>query len=572
MQPKHIPAWLNATYQGLVSQLASFLDSKLCRDYQAEQAHFRYPHVIAQQLFNKGYTDAEFLSKVDWQRKLKKLPRKTAKPIIILGENQEKLELYHASQLITPLSKLYSDLIGRLPQDGLPFNQLASALTELSDVTVITTQAPYMGIAQDYTLSHDSLTIRAGLSEKQHLLALIRGIAYQKDERPYLAETLTYLICAFVGIDSSPFSVGYLAQTLAFSSAQLTNASTQSMVMRTADALLSELEVHLGLNNQPHDATVAEPATSQELPPQVIEPVANTRWNKFANLSEEEVNELAKTKSHTLVETSPTSQPRYINEETPSLASHEVQIMGIVNDSLVIAEDEQLPDPQDPLSWVDEVMTHGLGKALFVLKDFPYFQETDLADRYFTDKRAIYNRLNRFMLTHCLCNLQAAILHYRVKKTNPTGETVYSYKLKELVIALRKTYGDDLIEQVLLSEYRPIHKSEKLIIALQKHFLQACEATTAKQCDPMTDGEDLHDRFKRASRIRQYLLSAKPQAGQAIQSQTPVQAMENWAIKELRGLINAYTAFVKQKKPENIPPSTDGGFIMGKASPLKGTR
>lgn len=111
------------------------------------------------------------------------------------------------------------DLLAELTETVPDYEQLAAAVSTLTDFRIVTAKLPpdTHGLCQPWKRT---ICLRPGLSESMAIKTLLHEIAHAKlhpagsrlpkQVREIQAESVAYIVCAHLGIDTSDYSFGYL--------------------------------------------------------------------------------------------------------------------------------------------------------------------------------------------------------------------------------------------------------------------------------------------------------------------------------------------------------------------------
>lgn len=166
------------------------------------------------------------------------------------------------------------ELIHRLDYEVADFERIRDALTEISDAKVFFDDLP--GASEDtngyYRMVDHTVHVRQGMSNAHTIKTLVHEIVHSRlhknaldkarDEKEIEAESTAYVVCRFLGLDTSDYSFGYVATWAKGKKfEELTECLTN--IKAASEQMIKELDQRLCIEMSKEEAanlTVAEEA------------------------------------------------------------------------------------------------------------------------------------------------------------------------------------------------------------------------------------------------------------------------------------------------------------------------
>jgi hypothetical protein len=208
-------------------------------------------------------------------------PKSNEKPFSVNTPRNSNIWLYDISQTTGKHTPVICQSISGKTEH---YEEILYWLTSYSKRPVLVQEGSgyYSGIGQDSFIENDKIILRPELAEQQVVFALTREIIRQHQTSVLVTEAVSYMVCRFLGIDTSAFTFGYLLEYLKFDESlkAIKDAVTQDTIIKEAEVLIGFLNANLPFMQGTADSeTVSEIEASQEatvpsevIPPEVVLP------------------------------------------------------------------------------------------------------------------------------------------------------------------------------------------------------------------------------------------------------------------------------------------------------------
>jgi len=240
---------IDKLYHELLNRVTEQITSKEYQEYHKfyGNAIFQHSEDIMEQVRNTNSKYRYVASSDNWEREFGKYPKNSKeKPFKVKATNNQVRWLYDSSQMKggKPFPGIiYKNVKGKVEN----YDKVFSILVECckSEFKVLSEEGSgyYTGVGEDSYVKDNAIVLRAGLSEAQTILALVREIIRSKQQEPIVVEASSYMVCKFINLDTSAFSIGYLAELLGFSSAKLTEDNIKQSIKAETKLLIGYLSL-----------------------------------------------------------------------------------------------------------------------------------------------------------------------------------------------------------------------------------------------------------------------------------------------------------------------------------------
>ena len=140
---------------------------------------------------------------------------------------------------------IYGNFSGKVEQ----YQDVYACLAEYSTlpIEVGESSAYYTGVSQDARTSDGKIILRTGLSEQQTIFALVREIVAINQSSKIIIEAASYIVCKYLGFDTSVFSYGYLLELMDcdVEIKPIKYKATKEKIICEAELILGYLNSHL---------------------------------------------------------------------------------------------------------------------------------------------------------------------------------------------------------------------------------------------------------------------------------------------------------------------------------------
>ena len=210
---------INNLYIGLLDGIQDKAKSDEYRQYRQFIQHFNHSDEVLAQIkaANPRYTYVTTMSV--WENELG-FVKKNSKS----GKAETKLIRIHMPNSKDPVWMCdISQLVGKSPPklyrnvcvDVESFQRIFAFLKAFSVQPVMLSKGTYYeDVAEDSYIHDGKIFLRAGLSQSQVVLALLREIVRYNQASPIVVEAVAYMACRHMGVDVSNFTFGYVLKLL----------------------------------------------------------------------------------------------------------------------------------------------------------------------------------------------------------------------------------------------------------------------------------------------------------------------------------------------------------------------
>ena len=215
-----------------------------CRKVRDFHLKFTYSAYIKEQVQKQKPTWKYYATMKRWEEEFGRKKRSGQVGINIkIGQNQSTWffdisQTYGGKPVPNPL---YKNLKGKV--DGEKDILLVLANYSSRKITFETG----VGIGEDSFVENNQIILRPGLSPVQKIFAIVREIIGTTQDSAVVIEAASYIVCQCLGIDTSDFSVGYLAEHLSFSQAKLNETDVKNKIISESVGFVNYLDVFLKL-------------------------------------------------------------------------------------------------------------------------------------------------------------------------------------------------------------------------------------------------------------------------------------------------------------------------------------
>ena len=282
----------------------------------------------------------------------------------------------------------------------------------------------------------------------------------------------------------------------------------------------------------------------------------NNKWEEIMGLTQAQA--IKKEKALQVLASEQTTDPATgtATQEQPAEQAHPKSTAG----KRVLTPDGSVGIVMDDLdlllvqneTWLEDAIRAYLSEGGYTQKDIPFFEADQLLNEQLALRKEDYRKINEVMALYCLYHLNIAIKKHRTQlPDNGSKKPRYSYRIPEILTAIRGHYLDDHIKYVFAKLWGDVKASEglkeKLVMELFKALSSKNGSEDAKKNTP-------EQSFIRAARINS---KVKEQGGDEAEHQP----QENEDIQELKHLIAVYK---RNKEKQAAKATKEAGGVMDK--------
>ena len=238
-----IKQYIETQYTNIVTKTKNFILSDEVKAYIKLMDNFKYPTEVMSQIKAENPAYTKVAKSQVWRETFGRRIKKDAKTFKIKTAPNQEIWVFDESQTQgRNMPSIYKNIKGEVNH----YDDIFSALERFSLQPVVFEDSSYYGgVSKDFTIRDNRIVIRSNISQVQRIFAIIRALISINNSNDIVVEIASYIVCSFLGIDTTPFTIGYVAELSDFLVKSILDEEIRKQTIAEATTIVGYLAANL---------------------------------------------------------------------------------------------------------------------------------------------------------------------------------------------------------------------------------------------------------------------------------------------------------------------------------------